>query len=299
VFFVVRGNLRTDGFLASVRSKDAAAVRRALERQPDLATTVVMPQGSRSNDGRIRWRGRTVMHEIVSSGSIELAETLRAFNADFTLRMDGDTLLHMAAEAGDVPMMTWLLDHGSDVNVRNNCEHPEEAVCPSGAFEDWQPFDRRRASSPTMCQGCARDGQAPLHAAQRSIHAFEGSTLLLARGGDVHATDAAGRTALHVAAQEARASQDPRVLCAHGADPTHRDRSGKTPADLARESDLAKSVDRYSSSGPGELAGWLQPGGGCARIAARARPGAPVPMEAVDAEWGAYVCTRDPSYCAK
>ena len=87
VFFVIRSNLRTDGFLASVRSKDAAAVRRALESQPDLITTLVLPQGSRSNDGRTRWQGRTVMHEIVSHGSVEVAETLRAFNADFTLRM--------------------------------------------------------------------------------------------------------------------------------------------------------------------------------------------------------------------
>ena len=153
----------------------------------------------------------------------------------------------------------------------------------------------RDAASVVACNGHSRSG----YAAQRSIHAFEGSTLLLARGADVQATDAAGRTALHIAAQEARASQDPRVLCAYGSDPMQRDHSGRTPADLARESELAKSVDRYSSSGPGELAGWLQPGGGCARIAARGRPGAPVPMEAVDAEWGAYLCTRDAKYCAK
>jgi ankyrin repeat protein len=298
VFFVIRDNLRTSAFLAAVQSKDAAAVRRLLEQQPDLMTTPVMPQGSRSTTGQSRWRGRTTLHYLVngsSSESIEVAEAFLASGADFKDRLDGDTLLHVAADAGDLRMMTWLLDKGADVNARNGCEHPVEALCASGEFADWQPFDRRRASG-TVCRGCDHSGQTPLHAAQRSMRAFEGSTLLLERGADVHAVDAAGRTALHVAAQGSAASEDPRVLCAYGADPTARDRNGKTPADLARDA-AAKSADRYSMTGPGELTGWLEPAGGCAAIAARARPGAPVAMEDVDAAWRAYVCTRDAKRC--
>ena len=293
-FFGIRSNLRTDAFLAAVQEKDVAAVRRLLEQEPALMTTPVMPQGSRSTDGSIRWRGRTPLHYLVSdsSGEMEVAEVFLAAGADFKDRLEGDTLLHVAANSGDLPMMTWLLANGVDVNARNGCEHPVEALCSSGQFADWQTFDRQRASG-TVCTGCDREGQTPLHATQRSIRAFEGSTLLLERGADVRAVDAAGRTALHVAAQESRSSQDPRVLCAYGADPSARDRNGKTPADLASESD----ADRYSTTGPDELAGWLRPAGGCAGIAALARPGAPVAMEDVDAAWRAYVCTRDAKWC--
>lgn len=301
LFFIIRSNLRADAFLAAVQSKDAATARRLLERQPDLLTTRVMPQGSRTGSAGIRWRGRMPLHQVVSDptgGSIELAETLLAFGADLDVRMNGDTLLHVAAETGDLPMLTWLLDKGADVNARNGCEHPAEALCNSGAYADWQPADRRRASA-AVCTGCDHDGQTPLHAAQRSRRAYEGSTILLSRGADVHAVDAAGRTALHIAGQAAAGSQDPRVLCAYGADPTQRDRDGKTPADLAREAEVTKSVDRYSQTGPGELAGWLQPAGGCASIAARARPGSPVPADDVDAAWRAYTCTRDAQYCEK
>jgi Ankyrin repeats (3 copies)/Ankyrin repeat len=301
VFFMIRSNLRSDAFLAAVRSKDVAAVRRVLERQPDVITTPVMPQGSQSNSNRVRWLGRMPMHVVVSDitgGSTELAETLLAFGADFKVRLNGDTLLHLASQTGDLAMMTWLLDKGADINARNACEHPAEAICGSGEFDGWQPSDRRRDSG-TVCRGCDHEGQTPLHAAQRASRAFEASTLLLARGADVHAVDVAGRTALHVAGQSASGSHDPRVLCAYGADPAARDRQGKTAADLAREADAAKSVDRYSSTGPGELAGWLQAGGGCSQIAARVRPGAPVPMDDVDAAWRAYVCTRDAKWCEK
>lgn len=138
----------------------------------------------------------------------------------------------------------------------------------------WQPFDRQRAGG-TRCNGCRHEGGGALHAAQRS-RAYEGSALLLARDADVHAVDAAARTTLHIAAQEARSSQDPRVLCAYGADPARRDRSGKVAADL----------------GPASSPAGFSLGGGCAQIAARARPGAPVPMEEADAAWAAYMCSR-------
>jgi ankyrin repeat protein len=301
VFFVVRSNLRSGAFLTAMQKKDVTAARRLLAQEPGLVSTLVMPQGSRSTTSQTRWRGRTVLHYLVSDlagGSTEMAQALLDAGADFNARLDGDTLLHLAAATGDLPMMTWLLDHGAGVNARNGCEHPVEAICGSGKFAEWQPFDRRREGG-TVCTGCDREGQTPLHAAQRSSRAYEGSTLLLARGAEILAVDGAGRTVLHVAGQDGKMSQDSRVLCAYGADPSVRDRAGKTAADLARESSAANTVDRYSATGPSELPGWLAPGGGCAQLAARARPGTPVPVEDGDAAWRAYVCTRDAQYCQK
>ena len=205
----------------------------------------------------------------LTGGSIELAETLLAFGADFNVRMDGDTLLHVAADTGDLPMMTWLLDKGADVNARNGCEHPDEAICNSGAFVDWQPVDRRRASG-TVCTGCDHDGQTPLHAAQRSSRAYEGSTLLLSRGADVHAFDAAGRTALHIAGQEARGSQDPRVLCAYGADPRSATARGKY-----RQISLARPRSRSQSTAILRPAPVSSPAGFNPRAAVPGLPPAP------------------------
>jgi len=291
-FQIIRGNLRTDAFWAAVRKTDVATARRLLEQRPDLISTPIVVTSRRPGEGG--WWGQLPIHLAVgnfSGGSVEMTDTLLGFGADLNVRLDGDTLLHLAAGNGDLPIMTWLLDKGADVNARNGCEHHAEAKCKSGEFADWSPFDRQRSGG-TRCNGCKHEGETPLHAAQRSIKQYEASARLLSRGADVQAVDAAGRTPLHIAAQEARASQDPRVLCSYGADPGQRDRSGKTPADLAREADDAKVIERYAATGPGELAGWLQPGGGCAGIAARARPGTPVPMDEVDAAWAAYVCTR-------
>ena len=213
------------------------------------------------------------------------------------MRMDGDTLLHVAAETGDVPMMTWLLDKGADVNARNGCEHPEEAICNSGEFADWQPFDRRRASG-TVCKGCDHDGQTPLHAAQRSSRAYEGSTLLLARGADVHAVDAAGRTALHIAAQEARASQDPRVLCAYGADPL-----SATAAERHRQIWPAKATSRSQSTAFARADPASSPAGFNPRAAVPGLPPAPARVARAHRgrgrRVGGVLCTRDAQYCAK
>ncbi len=301
VFFIVRSNFRTAGFQSAVRAGDSAEVTRLLAKQPDLLNDHVMPQGSRSTNGRIRWRGRRPMHELISSRSsdpVPTADAMLAAGLNLDDRLNGESYLHIAAESGDLAMMAWLLDKGVDVNVRNGCQHPEEALCSSGQFVDWQPFDRRRAGG-TACTGCDREGQTPLYAAQRSSRAYEGSRLLLERGADIQAVDAAGHTVLHVAALEGRESEDARLLCGFGADPGVRDTSGKLAVDLAREAEAGNTVDRFSQTGPGELAGWLAPGGGCAALAARARSGAPVPDAEVDAAWRDYVCTRDAKYCAR
>ncbi len=300
VFFIVRSNVRTADFQSAVRAGDATEVARLLGKQPDLLSDHVMPQGSRSTTGKIRWRGRRPMHLLLSGTSgdpVLTADAMLAAGLNLDDRLNGESYLHVAAEAGDLALMAWLLDKGVDVDVRNGCQHPEEALCSSGRFADWPPFDRQRAGG-TVCAGCDREGQTPLHAAQRSMRADEGSRLLLGRGADIQARDAAGRTVLHVAAMEGRTSDEARLLCGFGADPAVRDRSGRLAADLAREAEAANSVDRYSQTGPGELAGWLAPGSGCAALAARAHPGAPVPDAEVDAAWRTYVCTRDPKYCA-
>ena len=100
------------------------------------------------------------------------------------------------------------------------------------------------------------------------------------------------RTSLSVDTAALAAGDAARVLCAQRADPASRDGEGKTPEDLACEADSEAPDRAWTDSGPGELAGWLARGGGCATLAARAGRGRPVAADEVNAVWRSYVCAR-------
>lgn len=293
-FFLVRHNLRVDGFITALRENDVETARQLVAKQPGLVheQDLWAIQLGTIRDGKTEWRGHMAIHRLVRnpgarSEGTAMADVLSAAGGNFGVRLEGDSLLHLAAEEGNAAMVEWLLVKGADINDRNRCEHHAEAVCSSGQFAGWQPFDRLRTAG-VPCSGCDHDGQTPLHAAHRP--GSSGShviALLLSRGADVHAVDARGRTALHL-------SGGSRLLCGFGADPGVRDRDGRTPADVVRES----VGSQYDQRAADDLQGWLAPGGGCAQLAQRARTGTPVPAAEVDAAWNAYVCSRDPRACA-
>lgn len=294
VFFIVRSGLGTDWIREAVQKSDAAGVRRLLTSQPDLANTQVLVQGSRSTSGKTRWAGRQLVHVAVDNGSVETLTALAEGGADLNVRLDGNTLLHLAAAEGDIAVMTWLLSKGADVSARNGCEHPRDAMCGTGQFAGDQP-SARPDDVRDRCPECDGHGQSPLHAAM-GRRADEAAALLLSHGANVAAIDAAGRTPLHLAAI-ANAGHAARVLCSYGASVAARDAQGRTPEDLARAEDAARPTDRVAQTGLGEIAGWLTADGPCAAAAARARPGAPVPLDEVIAAWTAYACRRDRQYC--
>lgn len=303
MFFIIRNNLRVDGFIVALRENDVEAARQLLAKQPSLVHVrdhTAIQLGT-IRDGKTEWRGHMAIHRLVRNpagpaAGHAMAEVLFAAAGNFGVRLEGESLLHLAVEEGNAAVVAWLLDKGHNVNERNTCDHDAEAVCSTGQFAGWQPFDRIRTAG-VSCSGCEHEGQTPLHAAHRPgpsypsvILAREADVipLLLARGADVHAVDARGRTALHL-------SGGARWLCGHGADPGVRDRDGKTPADIVRDG----IGSRYDRSGADDLQGWLAPGGGCAQLAQRARAGAPVSALEVDAAWRAHMCSRDPRFCEK
>ena len=261
VVFIVGNNLRYESIMTSMRSKDVEKIRQVLREEPEFAMLKLMPQGSRT-----RWRGRYLIHEAVSDGNVAVVATLVEFGADLKVRLDGDSLLHIAADHARPEMISWLVGKEADVNDRNTCN------------------------------GCEHEGWTPLHAAQQ-FNDGEGSELLLSLGADVNAADAMGRTPLHASAVDG-SSGGAMILCAHGADATRRDRRGFTPYDLARTSGAA-GRGAHVPEAPGELAGWLHPGGGCERLAARARPDRPASRDYVVQVWREYVCGRgESSACA-
>ena len=257
-----------------VRRGSVEEAKAMLARDPSLVQTKVYPQAyervSQQRDyyartGRSAWQGRLLVHEAAarSEDAVAMLEVLASAGADLTVRVDGRSLLHIAAADGADDVVIWLLDRGADINTRNDC-----------------------------ADNCAELGQTPLFEAQR-FKDQDMNQLLLVRGADPHAQSASRETALHAAAavgSPAGAFE----LCRYGTDPTARDVKGRTAYDVARAADAAGRGDsRTHLYGPGELADWLKPGGGCEVLAARAKvAGAPIGVDEARVVFAAWACTR-------
>jgi ankyrin repeat protein len=245
----------------AVRSGDLETVKTALARDPSLVHTKVYPQGYERVDqqrdyqartGESAWQGRLLIHDAAArgEGAVAMLDLLAGAGADLTARLAGRTLLHLAARDGNLEVATWMLDHGLDADLRNDCS------------------DR-----------CDEAGQTALHDAQ-AVRADDMSALLLARGAEVDAIAQNGRTPLHLAAQAGQLG-GAFVLCRHGADPTRRDIQGQTPFDLVVAPGQPRDPSRSTAAQLGQLGAWVKPDGGCARVAATARSGGtPVSDEA-------------------
>lgn len=240
----------------AVRAGDVGAVKRALAREPAAVHTKVYAQALERQSERRKyelrtgnspWEGRYLIHDAVARvvDPQPMLDALADAGADLAVRLNGRTLLHLAAHAGNLEVATWLLDHGADVHAANDCVSCDDA------------------------------GQTPLHDALE-FRDDEMSALLLDRGAAVGAVAGDGRTALHVAGARKRLG-GAFVLCRYGADPAVTDASGQTPYDLARLPAHGSDPGQTPTEAAGQLVRWLQPSGGCASVAASARAaGAPV-----------------------
>lgn len=232
--------------VAAVRAGDVEAVKRAIARDPAAVHTKVYAQAFERQESRLRYRNRTgldpwegkyIIHDAVAqiADPLPMLDALAEGGADLAVRLNGRTLLHLAAQDGNLEVATWLLNHGADPNAVNDCPAP-----------------------------CVERGQTPLHEGL-AFKDDEMTVLLLDRGASVSAAAANGRTALHDAGERGRLS-GAFVLCRYGADPASMDADGRTPHDLA----LA-SMPAPRSEGAEQVVQWLRPGGGCAMVAASAR----------------------------
>lgn len=144
-----------------------------------------------------------------ATGRIEaLDRVLAASKASVTqYAYDGWTALHLAAFFGHADAAGRLLDAGAD------------------------PRAKSRNSL----------GNTPLHAATAGQHPAV-ALLLIARGADVHSTDAARHTPLHIAAENGL-EDVVRALMAAGADPHAVDADEQTPLSRAAARNLSAIVD--------------------------------------------------------
>jgi hypothetical protein len=232
----------------AVRSGNVEALNAALRRDPANVHTKVYAQAYetqtartnyRTRTGKDPWEGRYLVHDAVeiTFAPVPMLEALAAGGADFNVRLNGQTLLHLAAAKGDLEATTWLLDHGADVDPAIDC-----------------------------ADNCAERGYTPLHSGLE-FRDDEMTALLLARGARLEAAGADGRTALHKAANRGKLS-GAFVLARHGADLTRTDAAGKTPFDLAG---VRAPGAEITDAELAKFQQWFAPGGPFATVSAMAR----------------------------
>lgn len=148
---------------------------------------------------------KTVLHESVKTGSVDIVKLLLAAGADINVDDDsGDTPLHMAIDSENVNILKLLIDSGANVNAKNE------------------------------------DSDTPLHTAieKQKVKAIK---LLLDAGSDVHAQNMHKATPLHLAANYC--SDDVfRLLLETGADINALDEDHDTPLHWAVRS-TKKNID--------------------------------------------------------
>jgi ankyrin repeat protein len=203
---------------------------------------------------------RNQIRQAVIGGDIHAIEKILRSHPDRVNQRDpkGDTLLHIAAQAGDQQAVTVLLQYGANVEAKNaRGETPIEVAAYQGyasvmrtllakgaRIRDPRMLLRRAAWSGYVevaqllvergtevnvgdetKQGGERS--TPLHAAVVANRP-DMVEFLLARGADATATDSTGRTPLHFAA-ESLYTQIGKMLLAKGAKVNAVSKTGDTP----------------------------------------------------------------------
>jgi ankyrin repeat protein/L-ascorbate metabolism protein UlaG (beta-lactamase superfamily) len=170
-------------------------------------------------------QGRTPLEYAVLRNRIPVVETLLKSGRYDTKGPDGSMILHFAASQGRAELVKSLLDRGAD---------------PTRPSLDGEP----------ILLSYLRGGLTAL------------AVETIAKGADIKALDAAGRTALHLAAEK---GQDEAVsaLLEKGVDPNAVDKSGLSALDLARDWGFRSTAFLLTAKGarPGRSKAYVLKGG--------------------------------------
>lgn len=179
--------------------------------------------------------------KAAEAGDICRVQDLIAQGADVNKLRDSccwsQTPLYYAAEKGHRDIVQLLLDHGADVNLKNEIGHT--------ALYEAAETGRTEAVQILLEMGArvdlqSRDGLTPLHVAAQA-----GNTamvqILLNKGSFINQPDNYGYTPLHRAADfNKKATVE--MLMARGANIYLRDRKGKMPLDIAHSQKIADLI---------------------------------------------------------
>jgi len=210
---------------------------------------------------------RSPIHHAVIWGTLNILKLCVEKGGDIDLKdAEGQTVLHMAASAGNNEILSWLLSSqvGSQIAIDSRDSKGQTALFLAAKF------NKRRACSILLENGAnllTRDrfGRTALHAAL-AAQSIESSRVLIEAGGDMFALDSAGQTPfdllmiggmellsglmdrelldnqdnmgntlLHRAILSDASDSIIHLLISSGADKEARNAAGASPLDLARE----------------------------------------------------------------
>ncbi|MFN7038216.1 MAG: ankyrin repeat domain-containing protein [Alphaproteobacteria bacterium] len=152
--------------------------------------------------------GFSLLHNAANTGQIEVAQILLSKGIDINIQAknSGDTALHRSLHNGNLDFVNFIIDEGADINALN----------------------KRK--------------QAPIHYAAIYIDSPDIIDLLVKKGANINQISLSSKyglreTPLHLAASNGNAKTVKRLL-ALGADPLIKDFYGNTPYDLVQNSNF-------------------------------------------------------------
>ena len=220
------------------KNDDKAAVRKALEKQPELV---------HCRDTREYREGFTPLHCASASGYEEMARVLLEHGAEVNAQnSNGWTPLHYASNRGHEDVARVLLEHGADVNVRNvNGWTPLYFASFHGRGEVARVL-LEHATSAVELEVQEMHGWTALHYAAANGHE-EVVRVMLQHGADVNAQNNRGWTPLYNACSNNRVTVA-RLLLEFNVDRSIRANDGCTArvaAKRCRNSKIVELLDTY------------------------------------------------------
>ena len=202
--------------------------------------------------------------DAVSLGDRSSVEDLLNRSPDLVRTTDshGLSLLHVAAESGDVEVARLLVEKGADVEQgARGRETPLHVAALLGAL----PTVNLLLDNGANLEARDRRDRTPLDFAVSVLGNEETVRQLILKGAEVNVRDDEGDSPLHVAVCSG-SGEAVRLLLAAGADVRAVNNRGQTPLDIARETmeDLTVHWDHTEKRPPLEQP-WLEP---CEKIVA-------------------------------
>jgi hypothetical protein len=182
---------------------------------------------------RIQWDEKPRVAPLYVAAKLGIHDAAEHIIAEHPEQMNAinsidETSMHVAAEVGHAGILTLLLKHGTDVDVRDMRQQtPLHRASREARLEAGQFLLDHGAD--INAQGFHKT--TPLHIAVRHGH-VEFARMLLERGAEIKSRDLSRRTPLHVAALMGKI-QAVRLLLEYGADVNARHEQGETPSELA------------------------------------------------------------------
>ena len=184
--------------------------------------------------------GRTPLHLAAMAGRPKTAELLVRRGANIEARdKNAYTPLHLAAEYGHPLTVRILLKWGANIEAKtkDRCT-PLHLAAKNGMVKTIQILLAQRANIE------ARDAAewTPLHWAAWKGHP-QAVEVLVKAGANIEAKDVDGWTPLHLAARAGNV-KTVEVLLKLGADPEVRDKRGKRPAEMTKNKDIKRLLQK-------------------------------------------------------